>query len=271
MVYSPGFPFILPFHCKNDPLAAHTVKRDTDRAETTAVEAEEGTAVVATATTEGAVIVTATVAGDRDRNGGGGGRRDRDRGDRYGGGGGRGGREFEDHGRHPRHDDDRRRGEFRREDEFGPPRGHRDDGPPRGGGGGGGGDRRGRGKGRDGMGTPERRSPTPDGAAPLSQRKRKASGWDVHAPGYEQYTAMQAKQTGTSWLFAHTASCTNSFFFQVFSTCLALTARRSLPSLALRAFHPRCLFRPSAWNWRQPKSLPPVSPSLHRQHHPRRE
>ncbi|CDO73273.1 hypothetical protein BN946_scf185008.g35 [Trametes cinnabarina] len=27
-------------------------------------------------------------------------------------------------------------------------------------------------------------------------RKRKASGWDVHAPGYEQYTAMQAKQTG---------------------------------------------------------------------------
>ncbi|KDR65723.1 hypothetical protein GALMADRAFT_232885 [Galerina marginata CBS 339.88] len=46
------------------------------------------------------------------------------------------------------------------------------------------------------MGTPERRSPTPDGAAPLSQRKRKASGWDVHAPGYEQYSAMQAKQTG---------------------------------------------------------------------------
>ncbi|KAI8996555.1 hypothetical protein BD414DRAFT_505936 [Trametes punicea] len=27
-------------------------------------------------------------------------------------------------------------------------------------------------------------------------KKRKASGWDVHAPGYEQYTAMQAKQTG---------------------------------------------------------------------------
>ncbi|KAF9485468.1 hypothetical protein BDN70DRAFT_795574 [Pholiota conissans] len=46
------------------------------------------------------------------------------------------------------------------------------------------------------MGTPERRSPTPEGAVPLSQRKRKASGWDVHAPGYEQYTAMQAKQTG---------------------------------------------------------------------------
>ncbi|KAJ7672643.1 hypothetical protein B0H17DRAFT_1208678 [Mycena rosella] len=27
-------------------------------------------------------------------------------------------------------------------------------------------------------------------------RRRKASGWDVSAPGYEQYTAMQAKQTG---------------------------------------------------------------------------
>ncbi|KAF8920629.1 hypothetical protein CPB85DRAFT_497186 [Mucidula mucida] len=46
------------------------------------------------------------------------------------------------------------------------------------------------------MGTPERRSPTPEGAVPLTQRRRKASGWDVHAPGYEQYSAMQAKQTG---------------------------------------------------------------------------
>ncbi|KAI0059000.1 hypothetical protein BV25DRAFT_1809901 [Artomyces pyxidatus] len=72
-------------------------------------------------------------------------------------------------------------------------RGHDDSG--RGGGGGG---RRGRGRDREGGGggTPERRSPTPPGAAPLSQRKRKASGWDVHAPGYEQYSAMQAKQTG---------------------------------------------------------------------------
>jgi splicing factor U2AF subunit len=34
------------------------------------------------------------------------------------------------------------------------------------------------------------------GTVPISQRKRKASGWDVHAPGYEQYSAMQAKQTG---------------------------------------------------------------------------
>ncbi|TDL24038.1 hypothetical protein BD410DRAFT_720143 [Rickenella mellea] len=55
-------------------------------------------------------------------------------------------------------------------------------------------DRRGRRRGKEG--SPDRRSPTPDGAVPLSQRKRKASGWDVHAPGYEQYTAMQAKQTG---------------------------------------------------------------------------
>ncbi|KAF9221321.1 hypothetical protein BS17DRAFT_768630 [Gyrodon lividus] len=30
------------------------------------------------------------------------------------------------------------------------------------------------------------------------KRKRKASGWDVHAPGYEQYSAMQAKQTGAN-------------------------------------------------------------------------
>lgn len=59
------------------------------------------------------------------------------------------------------------------------------------------GERKGRGKQRDGLGTPERRSPTPSDAVPLTQRKRKASGWDVHAPGYEQYTAMQAKQTGT--------------------------------------------------------------------------
>ena len=34
------------------------------------------------------------------------------------------------------------------------------------------------------------------GCVMLSRRRRKASGWDVHAPGYEQYSAMQAKQTG---------------------------------------------------------------------------
>ncbi|KAF8892089.1 hypothetical protein BD779DRAFT_1610269 [Infundibulicybe gibba] len=120
--------------------------------------------------------------------------RDRDRGDRYGGGGSsrRGGgddrreqdryhrssRDYDDHPRRSSHNEDDRRRDFRgpREDDHGF-RGGRDDmGAPR--------------------GTPERRSPTPEGAVPLSQRKRTASGWDVHAPGYEQYTALQAKQTG---------------------------------------------------------------------------
>ncbi|KAG9312984.1 hypothetical protein JVU11DRAFT_6422 [Chiua virens] len=94
-------------------------------------------------------------------------------------------RDYEDH-RRP-HDDDRRR-DHRRDDDQGHRRGRAEDG--------GSPQRRGRGRGRDGLGTPERRSPTPEGAFPLSQRKRKASGWDVHAPGYEQYSAMQAKQTG---------------------------------------------------------------------------
>jgi splicing factor U2AF subunit len=140
--------------------------------------------------------------GDRDRGGGNGTRRgggdDRRGGDRdkYS----RGGRDGDD-GRHPsRYDSDRRRDHRGpRDDEHALPRAGggtpREDAPPRGG------DRRGRGgKGRDGMGTPERRSPTPEGAVPLSQRKRKASGWDVHAPGYEQYTALQAKQTGKALL-----------------------------------------------------------------------
>ncbi|KAI5121618.1 hypothetical protein M0805_001148 [Coniferiporia weirii] len=106
--------------------------------------------------------------------------------DRGGGGGGGGDRDFEERPRR-HYDEDRFRGG--REDEHGgrPPRRDREDGPPPGG-------RRGRGRDRDG--SAERRSPTPEGAAPISQRKRKASGWDVHAPGYEQYTAMQAKQTG---------------------------------------------------------------------------
>lgn len=139
--------------------------------------------------------------GDRDRGGGGGGMRrgagDDRRGDRdkYS----RGGRDGEDFGRQSsRYDGDRRRDHRGpRDDDYAVPRagggGPREEGPPRG-------DRRGRGKGKDGMGTPERRSPTPEGAAPLSQRKRKASGWDVHAPGYEQYTALQAKQTGKALL-----------------------------------------------------------------------
>ncbi|KAN0088480.1 hypothetical protein V8E55_005537 [Tylopilus felleus] len=124
---------------------------------------------------------------DRDRDG----HRDRDRyrrDDRRGNPRDHGGRtrDFDDH-RRP-HDDDRRR-DHRRDDDHGHRRGRGEDGgsPHR---------RGGRGRGKDGLGTPERRSPTPEGAVPLSQRKRKASGWDVHAPGYEQYSAMQAKQTG---------------------------------------------------------------------------
>ncbi|CAE6507555.1 Splicing factor U2AF 65 kDa subunit [Rhizoctonia solani] len=96
--------------------------------------------------------------------------RDRDR-ERYGD-------RDRDRRRYDRHDDKRR--DDRRHDEF---RGDRD----RGG--------RGRGR-RDEHGTPERRSPTPEGAVPLSKRIRRASGWDVCAPGYEGYTAMQAKHTG---------------------------------------------------------------------------
>ncbi|KAF9466058.1 hypothetical protein BDZ94DRAFT_1306449 [Collybia nuda] len=36
-----------------------------------------------------------------------------------------------------------------------------------------------------------------------TKKERKASGWDVHAPGYEQYTALQAKQTGNYLLGAN--------------------------------------------------------------------
>ncbi|KAL4242435.1 Splicing factor U2AF subunit [Abortiporus biennis] len=126
--------------------------------------------------------------GDRDR--------ERERGGGGGGGGGYGGRggreDFEEYSRRPRRDDDRRR-DHRRDEDFGGSRRHGGGRDEAEGGGGGG---RGRGRARDPLGTPERRSPTPTDAVPLSQRKRKASGWDVHAPGYEQYTAMQAKQTG---------------------------------------------------------------------------
>ncbi|KAG8744614.1 hypothetical protein FRC10_009839 [Ceratobasidium sp. 414] len=108
-------------------------------------------------------------------------RRDRDRGgdrERY-----NDRRRYDD--RPPRHrEDDRRRDDGRgRHDEF------RDRDRERGGRGGG---RRG----REEHGTPERRSPTPEGAVPLSKRIRRASGWDVCAPGYEGYTALQAKHTG---------------------------------------------------------------------------
>ncbi|KAJ7890668.1 hypothetical protein B0H14DRAFT_2690283 [Mycena olivaceomarginata] len=133
---------------------------------------------------------------DRDHRGG---DRDRDR-DRHGGDdrrerdrSSRSTRDYDDHPRRSYEDD--RRPSYRRDDDrgsFGGGGRGRDDGGFRGG------ERRGRGGGRnkDGFGTPERRSPTPEGALPLSQRRRKASGWDVSAPGYEQYTAMQAKQTG---------------------------------------------------------------------------
>lgn len=94
--------------------------------------------------------------------------------------GGRGEREFDDHRR-----DDDRRPNYRRDEDRGGHRRPREEGsPPR------------RGRGKKDAGSPERRSPTPEGSIPLSQRRRKASGWDVHAPGYEQYSAMQAKQTG---------------------------------------------------------------------------
>ncbi|KAG8994624.1 hypothetical protein FRB94_012636 [Tulasnella sp. JGI-2019a] len=121
--------------------------------------------------------------GDRDR----GGRDDHyRRDDRRDSRGGR--RDYDDRDRRPsgRYDDDRRGGR----DEY------------RGGGGRGGGSRgdyddrdRGRGRGRDAP-SAERRSPTPVDAVPLSQRKRKASGWDVKPPGYEHLTAQQAKATG---------------------------------------------------------------------------
>jgi splicing factor U2AF subunit len=48
------------------------------------------------------------------------------------------------------------------------------------------------------MGSPERRSPTPEGAVPLSERVRTSSGWDIRPAGYETMGAMEAKQTGLS-------------------------------------------------------------------------
>ncbi|PFH51889.1 hypothetical protein AMATHDRAFT_80005 [Amanita thiersii Skay4041] len=133
---------------------------------------------------------------DRERDGGGhrDRERDRERTDRYNDRGthrrderrdrdryARGPRDHEEEYTRRHHDDERRRDHRRDEDHSG--RGREDLG------------RRGRGRARD-TGSQERRSPTPEGCVPLSQRKRKASGWDVHAPGYEQYSAMQAKQTG---------------------------------------------------------------------------
>ena len=110
-----------------------------------------------------------------------------------GAGGSCGGRprvEREQHKEH-RQDDDQRR-EFRRDDECGHHRGREEGSPARRGGGGGGRAQ----KDAGGGATPESRSSTPEGSVPLSQHRHKASGWDVHALGYEEYSAMQAKQTG---------------------------------------------------------------------------
>lgn len=41
-----------------------------------------------------------------------------------------------------------------------------------------------------------KRSPTPEGTIPLSERKRKASHWDERPQGFENMTALQAKATG---------------------------------------------------------------------------
>lgn len=92
-----------------------------------------------------------------------------------------------------RYDDDRHGERNRYEDReyrHRPPRGERED----------------RGRAREGGrgwrdATPEHRSPTPESAVPISQRKRTATGWDLHAPGYERYSALQAKATGWSLVF----------------------------------------------------------------------
>ncbi|CED84522.1 Splicing factor U2AF, large subunit (RRM superfamily) [Phaffia rhodozyma] len=57
---------------------------------------------------------------------------------------------------------------------------------------------RGRGDGRDGYSrdSPDRRSPTPEGAIPLSKRVRRKTLWDIHGQGLENMSALQAKQMG---------------------------------------------------------------------------
>jgi hypothetical protein len=152
-----------------------------------------------------------------------------------------------DHGGRPRefdefrrpHDEDRRR-DNRREDDHSHRRGRAEDsGSPQ---------RRGnRARGRDGLGTPERRSPTPEGAVPLSQQKRKASGWDVHAPGYEQYSAMQAKQTGKSSYICAIEGIFYRLVLQGFSICQVQIVLRFHQSLVLLVFHLPSLSRLSAW------------------------
>lgn len=82
----------------------------------------------------------------------------------------------------------------------GPPR--RGYSPPRGGGGGPPGSRRGRGGPTfEGFGVYDereaRRSPTPEDTIPISKRKRPFTAWDVKPAGFETYTTIQAKMTGS--------------------------------------------------------------------------
>ncbi|KAL7414765.1 hypothetical protein BDY24DRAFT_384514 [Mrakia frigida] len=105
---------------------------------------------------------------------------------------GRGERRRDDGGRRDeRRYDDRRDGRYRDEDPYSrDSRGSRGYDQDRGG--------RGGRDGRDGreMGSPERESPVPEGTIPLSKRIRRATAWDVHAPGFEQAGGLQAKSTG---------------------------------------------------------------------------
>lgn len=48
----------------------------------------------------------------------------------------------------------------------------------------------------EGFMSPGRRSPSPEVTIPISKRKRKFTAWDVKPPGFENYTAEQAKMTG---------------------------------------------------------------------------
>lgn len=83
--------------------------------------------------------------------------------------------------------------------------GYRDDRRGGGGMGGGGRDRRRRDDDREfevGPLANRRREATPDNAIPLSERQRIGpSRWDEKPPGFEDISALQAKQTGTLRLF----------------------------------------------------------------------
>jgi hypothetical protein len=141
----------------------------------------------------------------------------------------------------PRHEEERRREHPREDDRRRPFGAGQEEGSPSRGA------RRGRGRERNG-GSPDRRSPTPVGTVPISQRKRKASGWDVHAPGYEQYSAMQAKQTGVHRLMLCLSAGANTPT-QGCSTFLARIAHRFRLFWLSPAFRRQCLFPRLAWVW----------------------